>query len=102
MQVSLSVEYTSHVKAEAHRIALNEIEKILRADAGRGLHFWHLHGHNANDFEGLLLKWVVDQHHGQAKGKYHLLATEVAYGIDGLLRYWSLCTRPYKGYTPKA
>ncbi|KAE9409612.1 hypothetical protein BT96DRAFT_984669 [Gymnopus androsaceus JB14] len=54
--------------AEAHRIVLKEIEKILIADTGRGLRFRHIHGLNANDCEGLILNWVVDQHRGQEKG----------------------------------
>ncbi|KAJ3926352.1 MAG: hypothetical protein NXY57DRAFT_1065053 [Lentinula lateritia] len=52
----------------AHHLVLAEIDKILKEDTGRALRWRHLHGHDLNDYEGLVLNWVVDQHRGQAKG----------------------------------
>ncbi|KAJ4492439.1 hypothetical protein C8R41DRAFT_765202 [Lentinula lateritia] len=60
--------YLNRQTADAHRLVLREINKILIADTGRGLKWRHLHGYDVDDYDGLILNWVVDQHRGQAKG----------------------------------
>ncbi|KAJ3859292.1 hypothetical protein EV359DRAFT_75667 [Lentinula novae-zelandiae] len=60
--------YLTHQTASAHRMVLAEINKILNEDTGRGLQWRHLHGYDLDDYDGVILNWVVDQHRGQAKG----------------------------------
>ncbi|KAJ3756434.1 hypothetical protein EV360DRAFT_84964 [Lentinula raphanica] len=60
--------YLNRQTANAHQIVLAEINKILVADTGRGLRWRHIHGNSMNDYDGVILNWVVDQHRGQAKG----------------------------------
>ncbi|KAJ4463942.1 hypothetical protein C8R41DRAFT_898717 [Lentinula lateritia] len=48
--ITLCRVYLNHQTAHAHRL-------------------WrHLHGYNIDDYDGLILNWVVDHHRGQAKG----------------------------------
>ncbi|KAJ3916503.1 hypothetical protein F5877DRAFT_46476 [Lentinula edodes] len=66
--ITLCRVYLNRQTADAHRLVLREINKILIADTGGGLKWRHLHGYNIDDYDGLILNWVVDQHRGQAKG----------------------------------
>ncbi|KAK1230498.1 hypothetical protein PQX77_006426 [Marasmius sp. AFHP31] len=61
--------YLTRQTAEAHRLMLLQIHKIVEKDTGKELHFRHLHSNSASDvgFQGIL-SWTVDQHRGQAKG----------------------------------
>ncbi|KAJ4463608.1 hypothetical protein C8R41DRAFT_872387 [Lentinula lateritia] len=59
--------YPNSQTANAHRLVLAQINKILMEDTGRGLRWGHLHGLDIDDYDGLILNWVVDQHRGQAK-----------------------------------
>ncbi|KAJ3860037.1 hypothetical protein EV359DRAFT_49934, partial [Lentinula novae-zelandiae] len=102
--------YLNSQTANAHRLVLAEINKILMEDTGRGLRWRHLHGLDIDDYDGLILNWVVDQHRGQAKG-IGLYLHDLAQGLapkadfhqplwliqdlspyDHLRRFLTLCT----------
>ncbi|KAL0057790.1 hypothetical protein AAF712_015556 [Marasmius tenuissimus] len=61
--------YLNRQTAEAHRLMLLQIHKIVEGDTGKQLRYRHLHANSSNDFgfQGIL-SWTVDQHGGQAKG----------------------------------
>lgn len=60
--------YVTRQTAVAHLHILRVINQILKRDTGRGLRWRHIHGRQVDDYDGLILNWVVDQHRGQAKG----------------------------------
>lgn len=56
--------------AVAHQRVFEEIEAIVKEDAGGCLKWRHLHGIGPDDGHGdMILSWTADQHRGQAKGE---------------------------------
>ncbi|KAJ3851308.1 hypothetical protein EV368DRAFT_3183, partial [Lentinula lateritia] len=66
--VTLCRVYLTKQTAFAHLQVLREVNKLLKKDFGQGLCWHHIHGLTVNDYDNLILNWVVDQHRGQAKG----------------------------------
>ncbi|KAJ3849802.1 hypothetical protein EV368DRAFT_46593 [Lentinula lateritia] len=66
--VTLCRVYLTKQTAFAHLQVLREVNKLLKKDFGQGLRWRHIHGLTINDYDNLILNWVVDQHRGQAKG----------------------------------
>ncbi|KAF9058435.1 hypothetical protein BDP27DRAFT_1241199 [Rhodocollybia butyracea] len=66
--VTLCRVYLTRQTAFAHLQVLRELDRILKFDNGHGLRWRHIHGSAVDDYEGLILNWVVDQHRGQARG----------------------------------
>ncbi|KAJ7100549.1 hypothetical protein C8R43DRAFT_1141295 [Mycena crocata] len=61
--------YLNRQTADAHRIILQEIEKIVFQDTGYTLQWRHLHADSPMDAPAeMILHWTADQHGGQAKG----------------------------------
>ncbi|KAJ3869996.1 hypothetical protein EV359DRAFT_28895 [Lentinula novae-zelandiae] len=61
--------YLNRQTAEAHKIMLLEIDRIVYEDTGKHIQYRHLHSTSRDniEFPGIL-SWSVDQHRGQAKG----------------------------------
>ncbi|KAJ3849270.1 hypothetical protein EV368DRAFT_47649, partial [Lentinula lateritia] len=61
--------YLNRQTAEAHKIMLLEIDRIVYEDTGKRIQYRHLHATSSDniEFPGIL-SWSVDQHRGQAKG----------------------------------
>ncbi|KAJ3904829.1 hypothetical protein F5879DRAFT_900538 [Lentinula edodes] len=61
--------YLNRQTAEAHKIMLLEIDRIVYEDTGKRIQYRHLHATSSDDIEFPgILSWSVDQHRGQAKG----------------------------------
>ncbi|KAL0059883.1 hypothetical protein AAF712_013365 [Marasmius tenuissimus] len=61
--------FLNRQSAEAHRVVLLKIHRLVQEETGKEIQFRHLHASYKRDldFEGIL-SWTVDQHGGQAKG----------------------------------
>ncbi|KAJ7481504.1 hypothetical protein FB451DRAFT_1170708 [Mycena latifolia] len=60
--------YLNRQTAAAHQRIFQEIEHIVYTDTGGKLRWRHLHARSLGEYEGMILHWAADQHHGQAKG----------------------------------
>ncbi|KAJ3740786.1 hypothetical protein DFH05DRAFT_1404766 [Lentinula detonsa] len=60
--------YMTRQTAFAHKEVMKHINAVLEKDTGRGFRWRHIHGSEIDDYNGVILNWVVDQHGGQAKG----------------------------------
>ncbi|KAJ7211557.1 hypothetical protein C8J57DRAFT_1097634, partial [Mycena rebaudengoi] len=60
--------YLNHQTAAAHRLVFQLIDSVLKEDTGSGLKWRHLYAEDEEDFDGLVLSLMGDQHRGQALG----------------------------------
>ncbi|KAJ7222651.1 hypothetical protein C8J57DRAFT_1094515 [Mycena rebaudengoi] len=60
--------YLNRQTAAAHRLVFQLIDSILKEDTGSGLQWRHLHAEDEDNFDGLVLSLMADQHRGQALG----------------------------------
>lgn len=65
--------YINSESAEAHKLAFDEMNRLVEIDTGSGLRWRHLDAATITDLDGTILQWTSDQGGGQAKGRRFLL-----------------------------
>lgn len=60
--------YINCESADAHKLAFDQIDRLIELDTGSGLRWRHLDATSTGDLSGTIIQWTSDQGGGQAKG----------------------------------
>lgn len=60
--------YINCESADTHKLAFNEVERLVKLDTGSGLCWWHLDATSTGDLSGTIIQWTSDQGGRQVKG----------------------------------